>query len=110
MFDSILQKPELSDPRDPLAKYWTDHFGTVVKTKSGSGIDASEGPWETEFSYQDAVDHVQLGRNTAKVADELPYLRVLLERLIGIFLAASNASTQQSVPKSLDPPDPRQWV
>jgi DNA-binding MarR family transcriptional regulator len=100
-YDGILQKPHLSDPRDPLAKFWGNNYGTAVQTKTGSGIDASEGPWETEFSYQDAVDHVQLGRNTAKVAEELPQVKMLLERFF------SSEGTQQ---KTVNPPDVRQWV
>jgi hypothetical protein len=81
-YEGVLQKPHLSDPKDPLAKLWGDNYGTAILSASGSGVEASEGPWEAEFSYQDAVDHVLLGRNTARVADELPQVRVLLEKLL----------------------------
>jgi DNA-binding MarR family transcriptional regulator len=103
-YDGILQKPELSDARDPLAGFWGNHYGTVIRTETGSGIDASEGPWETEFSYADAVDHVQLGRNTAKVAVELPQVRALLEKILDI------VRTQSTQEPTVSPPDSRLWV
>jgi DNA-binding MarR family transcriptional regulator len=110
-FDGVLQKPELSDPRVPLAKFWGDYYGTVVKTNSGSGIDGSEGPWEAEFSYEDAVNHVQQGRNTAKVAKELPQVRALLEKLLGTAHSTlASAREQTGRLATLDRPDVRLYM
>lgn len=103
-YEGVLQKPHLSDPRDPFAKLWGDSYGTAILSESGTGIDASDGPWESEFSYEDAVDHVQLGRNTAKVAGELPQVRVLLEKILDML------STPRTQEPTASPPDSRLWA
>jgi DNA-binding MarR family transcriptional regulator len=103
-YQGVLQQPHLSDPKDPFAKLWGDNYGTAILSESGTGIDASDGPWESEFSYQDAVDHVLQGRNTARIADELSRLRVLLEKLL------ASASTPPKGQPAAAAADLRLWL
>ena len=38
-YEDVLQSPEFDDPKDPVAKFWGDYYGAVVKTRKGNGFD-----------------------------------------------------------------------
>ena len=105
-FECVLQKPELEDSRDPIAKFWGEYYGNNVRTNSGSGIDASEGPWAIELSYDDAVSHVLLARNIAQILSVLrsqqELLREFLAQLGNILKQGTEGSTNR-------PPTSRLW-
>jgi DNA-binding MarR family transcriptional regulator len=105
-FEEILHKGEFDDPRDPVAKVWGKYYGVNVKTDSGSGFDASGGEWAKELSYQDAVDYVQMGRNVARITNELQAQRKLFERFIE---ALTNYVCGTDNQPQHNPPDSHLW-
>lgn len=106
-FEGILQKPEMDDPQDPIANFWGEYYSTNVSTPSGSGMDASEGAWAKELSYEDAVDYVLLGRNIAQILLELRTQQTLFQKFFSHFLEMMKHSNDESTQR---PPNSRLWV
>jgi hypothetical protein len=106
-FEGILQKPEMDDPRDPVASFWGKYYGTNVNTPTGNGMDASEGAWAKELSYEDAVDYVLLGRNIAQILLELRTQQALLQKFFSQFLEMMKHSNDESTQR---PPNSRLWA
>ena len=70
-YEDVLQSPEFDDPKDPVAKFWGDYYGAVVKTRKGNGFDRSTGEWSREFTMDEIADYVDLGSNVAEIGNDV---------------------------------------
>jgi DNA-binding MarR family transcriptional regulator len=67
-FQGVAGKPHFADPSDRFARFWGKTYGCNVRTREGSGMDASEGEWEKELTVDDAVAYVRQARNVEEIS------------------------------------------